>query len=128
MLAKHLLSAIGQPIDYVKNKAKGFENIDGSAYDLRIPPPNQESNQSIDELYLAEALSNVEENIMNEEEKGGEIPHANGPEEESKEVRKAVDNTSYMPIKAFSMYSTDWLIKVRIVKKSAIRNWKNERG
>lgn len=34
----------------------------------------------------------------------------------------------YMPIKALNQFSTDWVIKARVVKKGDIRNWKNARG
>lgn len=34
----------------------------------------------------------------------------------------------YMPIKALNQFSTDWVIKARIVKKAEIKPWKNARG
>lgn len=33
-----------------------------------------------------------------------------------------------MPIKALNQFSTDWVIKARLVKKSEMRTWKNARG
>ena len=35
---------------------------------------------------------------------------------------------AYMPIKALNQFSTDWVIKARIVKKGNMRTWKNDRG
>ena len=39
-----------------------------------------------------------------------------------------VELDNFMPIKALNQFSTDWVIKARIVKKGDIRNWKNTRG
>lgn len=33
-----------------------------------------------------------------------------------------------MPIKALNQFSTDWVIKARVVKKGEVRTWKNARG
>ena len=30
-----------------------------------------------------------------------------------------------MPIKALNQFTTDWMIKARVVKKAPIRSWKN---
>lgn len=35
---------------------------------------------------------------------------------------------NYMPIKALNQFSTDWVIKARVVKKGEVRTWKNARG
>lgn len=35
---------------------------------------------------------------------------------------------AYMPIKALNQFSTDWVIKARIMKKGNMRTWKNDRG
>ena len=35
---------------------------------------------------------------------------------------------AYMPIKALNQFSTDWIIKARIVKKGQMRTWKNDRS
>ena len=32
---------------------------------------------------------------------------------------------AYMPIKALNQFTTDWMIKARVVKKAPIRSWKN---
>jgi len=34
----------------------------------------------------------------------------------------------FMPLKAFNLFSTDWVIKARVVAKSDLRAWSNERG
>ena len=35
-------------------------------------------------------------------------------------------NKFYTPVKALNMYSRDdWIIKVRVVKKGELRNWRN---
>ena len=41
---------------------------------------------------------------------------------------EVVPADAYMPIKALNQFSTDWVIKARVVKKADIRNWKNARG
>jgi len=33
-----------------------------------------------------------------------------------------------MPIKALNQFSTDWIIKARLIKKPEMRTWKNARG
>lgn len=35
---------------------------------------------------------------------------------------------AFMPIKALNQFSTDWVIKARLVKKGDLRNWKNAKG
>ena len=35
---------------------------------------------------------------------------------------------AYMPVKALNQFSSDWIIKIRVVKKSEVRSWANERG
>lgn len=34
----------------------------------------------------------------------------------------------YMPISALNMYSNDWIIKARILKRAQLRTYKNARG
>ena len=34
----------------------------------------------------------------------------------------------YTPIKCLNLYTQDWKIKARVVKKSDLRNWKNAKG
>lgn len=36
--------------------------------------------------------------------------------------------TEYMPIKHLNQFTTDWVIKARIIKKAQIREWKNARS
>lgn len=38
------------------------------------------------------------------------------------------DGDQYMPIKALNQFSTDWRFKARVVKKPAIREYKNAKG
>ena len=33
-----------------------------------------------------------------------------------------------MPIKALNQFTNDWTIKARVVKKQAVRSWKNDRS
>ena len=33
-----------------------------------------------------------------------------------------------MPISALSLYSTEWVIKARVLKKPQIRHYKNQKG
>ena len=35
---------------------------------------------------------------------------------------------AYMPIKALNQFSSDWVIKARVVKKGEMRTWKNAKG
>ena len=39
-----------------------------------------------------------------------------------------VPSDNYMPIKALNQFSTDWVIKARVVKKGDVRSWSNARG
>ncbi len=44
---------------------------------------------------------------------------------------KATDNrpsSAFMPIKALNQFTNDWTIKARVVKKAAIREWKNAKS
>ena len=43
-------------------------------------------------------------------------------------MKQAKPASAYMPIKALNQFTNDWTIKARVVKKQAVRSWKNDRS
>ena len=124
-------SQIGAPQDYSRNA----ENGDFPAhYDLRIPGGQAKSGQNrVSEADIAGALGDAGSRQNNHESHGF-------PGEEAKVARRSYEQTGqlaggsdphpdmYMPIKALNQFSNDWIIKARVVKKAAIRQYKNAKG
>lgn len=109
---RHVNSQIGEPEDYLKNAESG---VFATHYDLRIPLPEGQGGSSgppeTDEFDLSGAL---------DAEVAGE----------EKKTRRSDDmpNDAFMPIKALNQFSSDWVIKARVLKKTDLRQWKNARG
>lgn len=53
------------------------------------------------------------------------------PEEHCGELQPAsalLPTDCFMPIKALNQFSTDWVIKARIIKMGQVRDWKSDKG
>lgn len=115
VFGEHLTSEIGAPQDYNTNKTSGTFP---SSYDLRIP-----------------GTSRAAPEIVMNESKGPATP-ARGGEENKADVQMRSATTSketkpardYMPIKALTQFTNDWVIKARVLKKANLREWSNPKS
>ena len=132
VFGKHLTKEIGVPKDYLRNKENGDFP---TSYDLRIPAARDSGNE-LDEGDLAGALDDMALSAHGDERAHTKRPSSKGGHKRSYtaatelvEVReKAMPADAFMPIKALNQFSTDWVIKARIIKKGEMRSWKNARG
>jgi len=128
IFGKHLNREIGSPTDYQKNLESGEFP---SSYDLRIPASGSSNNDDLDDNDLAGALGDMDLGAAKGEQirRSYQSSNAIATNVGSGRRRSAdMPSDSFMPIKALNQFSTDWVIKARLVKKGDIRNWKNARG
>ena len=137
-----LTQAIGQPLDYEKNKEHGSF----SEYtDLRILL-NEGLTQSDTLIPTQDIEGLLSENFNKMALDGKPGTDLNGHQfnenllqsEEATEMSTAMQMQSFgpassledvfTPIKALSHFSSDWCIRVRILKRSELRSYKNEKG
>ena len=127
---KHLNSEIGSPCDYQKNKEN--DNFP-SSYDLRVPSAKTDDFDDNDLVGALDgfALDSTEEKKDADRSAGGARSGAAVREyRQSSRIVSPQDSMqeAYMPIKALNQFSTDWIIKARVVRKGEMRPWKNQRG
>lgn len=107
------------------------------SHDLTIPQLARDGSEGLDEGDIAGALDDMALAESKEEVKAKPVERSY--QQSEKLVRasagtvmprasEVVPSDAYMPIKALNQFSTDWVIKARVVKKADIRNWKNARG
>ena len=121
---EHLSGEIGAPQDYLTNKNN---NAFPSSYDLHIPGTSRAS--AAPEISMSD--SNGHPPARNngpatpqrvEESKGDEHMRSATTSKNTKPAR------DYMPIKALTQFTNDWVIKARVLKKAAIREWSNAKS
>ena len=106
---KHLTEEIGKPQDYSKNRrASSFHLL--SDEQIKIPAPAARISEDEEVTQLIEQMALQEE----EEVKIG--------------VARELPHNAYMPVKALNPFSSDWVIKVRVVKKGDLRTYSNHNG
>ena len=115
---KHLIEVIGSPKDF----PAGEQNPNDRSY--LIPP-------QIPELEKLEIEPKVENQVK---------PEVAKTQSQKKDVKltsvtqrsyassKDYPNEAFMPLGVMNLFSTDWMIKVRVVEKSEVRSWQNDRG
>ena len=129
VFGKDINREIGAPQDYSKNKeADSFPD----SYDLKLPGAQHSAafqNEEIEEVEMNEGANNAASPVRRnpeESKRGREI--ADAVMVSSSSVKQARPASAYMPIKALNQFTNDWTIKARVVKKAAIKSWKNARG
>lgn len=123
VFGEHLSTEIGAPQDYLTNKSN---SAFPSSYDLRIPGTSR--------------ASEAPEVAMNGSH--GHPSNHNGPATPSRPEENKADThmrsattskdskpaRDYMPIKALTQFTNDWVIKARVLKKAALREWSNPKS
>lgn len=121
VFCKSLNREIGQPQDYTKNKDKGsFPN------DVDLSIGDRDSDAA--ELDLAGALDGIALDTQEERKSKQQPPRRSYEQTDQLVAGSALPSDAYMPIKALNQFSSDWVIKARVVKKGEMRTWKNAKG
>lgn len=109
---------IGSPQDYTKNLESGTFP---ESYDLKLPGAGANRSQA-QEVVMEDGANAASPVRRNPEEVKDTVMQS------ATSVKQSRPASEYMPIKLLNQFSNDWTIKARVVKKTAVKSWKNNRG